>query len=316
MDGTIWVESHLGSGSSFQFTVHFLSGNEELNAQELESESVSGQTLLRPIDILLADDVEINRVLVQAIMEPYGHRITCAEDGIKAVELFQTNHFELVLMDVQMPEMDGLQATRAIRDFELSMNRTTPTPIIAMTAFAGSEDRKTCLDAGMNDYLSKPLKADHLLQLVNSYSERSKDCTEAPAASISEAATQDQLSIDTVHNAPVFAQSELVERLGGRTEMIPRLVDLFFKGIGPRMDELVAALDEEDAPAVKRITHAIKGTAGNISAHRIKITAEIMEKAAAAGDVAQASQHLADLQQEFQSFSSTVTNLGITTEPH
>jgi len=302
MDGTIWVESRLGVGSCFHFTAHFLSGDEELLPTDKDASLASSQLRQAPLAILVADDVEINRALVQAVLEPHGHQITFAEDGRSALEHYESKRFDIVLMDVQMPEMDGLQATRSIREYERATGRSAAVPIVAMTAFAGNEDRQLCLDAGMDDYLTKPIKPAQLLQLLNKFCHRSIGSVEATGDT---QAAPDERDVSVA----VFAQDELLERLGGRSEMIPRFVGLFCKGVLPQLEGLVTALAAEDADGVRRHAHAIKGSAGNIAALRMHQTAAMMEKAAKEGDLTEAAQQLASLQLEYREFVEAVAPL-------
>lgn len=313
MDGQIRVESQVGVGSCFLFTARFLLGSEELLTANLESSLVSSQSRQAPLDILLADDVEINRALVQGILEPHGHRITCAEDGVKALEAYKSGPFDIVLMDVQMPEIDGLQVTRAIREYERISGSKAHMPIIAMTAFAGNENYQICLDAGMDDYLSKPISHSKLLQILNKFCPHHNESEELTAGDISEAAPP-----ETLPNEPelkAFAQNELLERLGGRAEMIPRFVGLFCTGFLSEMNELIAALTANNADSVRRHAHAIKGSSANIAAMRLNRLAGLLEKAAKAGDLSEAAQQLAQIQKEYRGFCETVTALGITVEP-
>lgn len=310
MHGQIWVESRLGVGSCFHFTARFLLGSDDSLSNDTGAPPDSERLQQAPLAILLADDVEINRALVQAILEPYGHQITSAENGRKALEAYAANHFDIILMDVQMPEMDGLQATRAIRNFEQSMGHT-PVPIVAMTAFAGSEDRQVCLDAGMNYYLTKPLKPAQLLKLLNQYS---------PTKEPLEASTGDTSAV-SLTNEPdsslvVFDIDELVTRLGGRSEMIPRFVGLFFKGVVPEMEGLIASLATGDTDGTRRHAHAIKGAAGNIAALRMHQTAARIENLAKNGELTEAHLRLKSLQSDYRSFIEAVEALGYTTEVH
>ncbi len=303
MDGKIWVESQLGVGSCFHFTATLFLGNEEMLSPDKEAATTSNQLRQAPLDILVADDVEINRALVQAILEPQGHRITFAENGRQALEANESKQFDLVLMDIQMPEMDGLQATRAIREYERAICRSKPVPIIAMTAFAGNEDRQICLDAGMDDYLTKPIKATQLFQLLNKICDRPLESVEeAPPLANHAATPPDGLDV----TMEVFGKNELLERLGGRAEMIPRFVELFCKGVLPQLEGLVTALAAEDADGVRRHAHAIKGSAGNIAAQRMHHTAAMIEKAAKEGNLTEAPQQLARLQMEYREFTEAV----------
>jgi len=314
MDGTIWVESRLGVGSCFYFTARFLFGNEELLPIDNDAALVSSQLRQAPLTILLADDVEINRALVQAILEPHGHQITFAENGRSALEAYTSKRFDVVLMDIQMPEMDGLQATRAIREYERDMGRSAAVPIVAMTAFAGNEDRQVCLDAGMDDYLTKPIRPAQLLQLLNKFAAHPVASDEAPRGGVPAAPAPEVSPGEADGKVAVFAQGELLERLGGRPEMIPRFIGLFCKGVLPQLEGLVTALAAEDADGVRRHAHAIKGSAGNIAALRMHETAAMIEKAAKEGDLTETARHIAVLQVEYREFTEAVDALGFVAE--
>ncbi len=134
-----------------------------------ESTPASGQTPLpyRPLHILLAEDNVVNQRLVLRLLERAGHRVSVAGSGRAALDLVKENHFDLVLMDVQMPEMDGLEATSAIRAREEGTD--TRLPIVALTAHAMKGDRERCLAAGMDDYLSKPVRADQLSGVIANF---------------------------------------------------------------------------------------------------------------------------------------------------
>ncbi|MEI6208254.1 MAG: ATP-binding protein [Desulfuromonadales bacterium] len=310
MAGEIWVESRLGVGSCFHFTVGFLVGNEALLVSDRDAALTASQLRQVPLDILLADDVEINRALVQAILEPHGHRIISVEDGQKALKAYESERFDLVLMDVQMPEMDGLQATRAIREYDRTMGRSALVPIVAMTALAGNEDRQTCLSAGMDDYLTKPIKPAQLLQLLNKFCNRPIESDEAANGGTPQESPLKESLNEHDASVAVFAQSELMERLGGRSEMIPRFVGLFCKGVTPHLEGLASALAAADADGVRQHAHAIKGSAGSITARRMHETAAMIEKVAKSGDLAEATQLLSMLQQEYREFTEVVAALG------
>lgn len=302
MDGNIWVESKLGIGSCFHFTARFQTGEEELLPIDKNATPASGQLRQSSLEVLVVDDVEINRAILQAILEPYGYRVTCAENGRKALEAFQSTRFDIVLLDVQMPEMDGLQATRAIREYEQAMGRSARVPIVAMTAIAGTEDRQLCLDAGMDDYLTKPLKTDQLMQLLNKYCFNQVEPSESTSGETHAASSPEASLNERDKTTPVFARNELLERLGGRPETIPRFVGLFCKGVPPQMEGLETSLAADDADGVRRHAHAIKGSAANISALRMHQVAAMIEKAAKEGDLADAPQRLAMLKEEYRMF--------------
>jgi two-component system, sensor histidine kinase and response regulator len=157
MNGRIWVESELGHGSTFHFTASFPISSDVPSPAHVPAEQHD-----RPLDILLAEDNPVNQRLAVRLLERRGHRVTIAGNGRAAVELATTFPFDVVLMDVQMPIMDGLEATRHIRAHSASI------PILAMTAHAMDGDRERCMAAGMNAYTSKPIHADELFAAIHS----------------------------------------------------------------------------------------------------------------------------------------------------
>jgi PAS domain S-box-containing protein len=163
MGGAIWVESAAGMGSIFHFTALFAPGSTGKSRKAKELSEAPSPAL--PLAILLVEDNEVNRKLALHLLSKRGHKVKVAHNGQKAVEMLSRENFDLVLMDVHMPEMDGYAATRLIRDpSSLVLNHTIP--IIAMTANAMKGDREICLEAGMNDYVSKPLDRREFLRTV------------------------------------------------------------------------------------------------------------------------------------------------------
>ena len=178
MGGRLWVESALGKGSTFAFEV-FLKRDTDAEAgglQNYESDDPDSGLIgnFEGCSILLAEDVEINREIVLYLLEPTGISIDCAENGFQAVELFQASpeKYDLIFMDMQMPEMDGCEATRRIRS--LSFPTAGTIPIIAMTANAFREDAEKCFEAGMNAHLSKPLDLAAVFSVLRKYVKRSE----------------------------------------------------------------------------------------------------------------------------------------------
>jgi signal transduction histidine kinase/CheY-like chemotaxis protein len=174
MGGRIWVKSELGGGSTFSFTIQAGRANESAQKENLiackcEDGEDCGESVLSGKRLLLAEDVDINREIVIALLEPFGMTFVCAENGAIAVERFaaDTDGFDLVLMDVQMPEMDGYEATRRIR--ALAHPKAKTVPIVAMTANVFNEDIEKCLEAGMNDHLAKPIDLNAVLVVLNKY---------------------------------------------------------------------------------------------------------------------------------------------------
>lgn len=137
----------------------------ETHKQPLKLSSISA-TFDRPLNILLVEDNLLNQKFAMATLSRENHHVDLAENGSKAVELFKLNHYDLILMDIQMPVMDGIQATLTIRQMEKELGISNPIRIIAVTAFALEKDREKCLAAGMDDFLAKPFKPQELIALI------------------------------------------------------------------------------------------------------------------------------------------------------
>jgi PAS domain S-box-containing protein len=174
MGGKIWVDSKPGKGSTFTFTAQVLYGAEEIidehNGEEKQEEEIQVDTtgLFAKYRILLVDDMEINREIVMALLEPTQLQIDCASNGSEAVWMFgrEPHRYNLIFMDIQMPEMNGFEATRHIRAMDIPQAKTIP--IVAMTANVFKEDIEKCLEAGMDDHIGKPVDIEEILGKLKS----------------------------------------------------------------------------------------------------------------------------------------------------
>jgi CheY-like chemotaxis protein len=173
MGGVLNVKSELGIGSAFSFSIPLKREAEWKSAQSMDGNGrgsvvrpkLADMPLVDPLHVLLAEDVPANQMLVCRALSRRGHKVEVARNGQEAIELATTQRFDVILMDVQMPGIDGLQATATLRGHDL----TAGVPIIALTAHAMAGDRQRCLDAGMDGYLAKPLDLAQLVQTVESY---------------------------------------------------------------------------------------------------------------------------------------------------
>ena len=162
MSGTISVQSVPGEGSTFEFTAKF--GRASQQPASAADETLQAADSIAPLEILLAEDQMFNRKVAVRLLENLGHKVGVAKIGLETLKIFEREPFDLILMDVQMPKMNGLQATRKIREKE--QKNGLHTLIVALTALAMIEDKEQSLSAGMDDYLSKPFRQGELSRII------------------------------------------------------------------------------------------------------------------------------------------------------
>jgi two-component system sensor histidine kinase/response regulator len=202
----------------------------------------------RPLRILLAEDHPVNQRLATRILEKWGHEIVVAANGIRAIEEFQRTTFDLILMDVQMPDMGGLEATQRIREFEKS--RGTHIPIVAMTAHAIKGDREQCLEAGMDDYVSKPIDPKALFEAIEAISAK-----QAAASS-----SRSQKSASTLD------RQGLLNRVNGDHELLREIATLFAEDTPVMLAQIKQAIRSRNAAEIERSGHRLKGALKNLGA--------------------------------------------------
>ena len=223
----------------------------------------------RPLRVLVAEDNVVNQRVARGLLTKRGHQVTIVANGREAVEAVENGTFDLVLMDVQMPEMDGCEATTAIRTMEAGTGRHVR--IVAMTAHAMSGDRDRCFAAGMDGYLSKPIVPAMLRTVVEGDPDSMPPGTarETPAA-------QSSLPIDG---------EQFIHRLGGDEKLLLDVVQLFLQDCPRRLAEIKAAVDSRDAERIRLGAHALKGASANLSAAGLFTAASVLERIGAEGRV-------------------------------
>jgi len=246
------------------------------------------------LQILATDDVPVNQELIRAILEKRGHRVTLASNGREAIEAWRSGGFDLLLMDIQMPEMDGLTATRLIREEEAS--RGCHVPIIAMTAYAMPGDRERFLQAGMDDYVAKPINPEELMTVIERNSSKG-------AAAVPSAPALDNTEAQPVEEEqPIFDRAALVFRLGGAESLLPRFLGLFYESAGESLKGLQQSLKTGDWVACQRYAHTIKGASANVGAMQLWDAALELEQAARNQDEAGVRQGVGAIDACFAAF--------------
>jgi PAS domain S-box-containing protein len=230
--------------------------------------------------ILLAEDNITNQQVALGILKKLGMRADAVANGAEAIHSLETIPYDLVLMDMQMPEMDGIEATRRIRD-PLSDVRQHDIPIIAMTANALAGDRERCLDAGMNDYVTKPVSPIALAEALERWLPDANATAPAPSPAPEPTAPASPEPAE----APVFDTAGFMSRLMG-DEMLGRMVmGEFLEDIPKQIDALQTYLAASDIAAAHRQAHSIKGASANVGGEALRAVAFDAEKAGQAGDL-------------------------------
>jgi two-component system sensor histidine kinase/response regulator len=225
--------------------------------------------------ILLAEDNRVNQTVAVRMLSKLGHTVTIANTGIEVLAQLETGTFDLVLMDVQMPGMDGFTATRAIRRF--TVEKSARVPIIAMTAHAMRGDRERCLEAGMNGYIAKPIKAAELRAVIDDALPRRQVEREKPGAEANGSNVP----------APEFAldRALLLSRLGGDEALAQEVIGIFISEAPGSLQKMQAALSEANAREIERIAHGLKGELGYLGMAEVSRTAGDLERAGHNGDL-------------------------------
>ncbi|MDQ2101077.1 response regulator [Azospirillum isscasi] len=260
----------------FDGIMRVLGADDELpDTTPVQSAPTADLSHLRGARILLAEDNDLNQQVACELLGDAGLVVEVAENGAIAVEMVQAAHYDLVLMDMQMPVMDGIAATLEIRRLGLA-----GLPIVAMTANAMQTDRDRCLEAGMNDYLAKPIDPDALWATLLAWVKpRAGLGAEAPAFLPTAAAATAEDAGDLPSGVPGLDIAAGLSRVLGKKRLYLDLLRKFTAGQRGVAAVIRAALDEGDLAAAERHAHTLKGTAGNIGAHPVQDAAEHLEAA-------------------------------------
>ncbi len=269
------------------------------------------QEARRKMHILLAEDNLVNQRLATELLLRRGHSVTVAGNGKEVLNLLKKEAFDLILMDVQMPEMDGLTATREIREMESGKKGIPPSsinrdvsrmPIIAMTAHALEGDRKRCLEAGMDDYVSKPIDQGVFYRVIDKYAPKGKErgkAADVPAEGDSSA--NDDVSED------VFDMSKAMETVGGDRAFFSEIANMFLESIPGYLDQIRAAISSGDGGLLERAAHGLKGSVANFGAQRSVDAAYVLEKLGKEGPMEEAGPALSLLESELDLLSTRMT---------
>ncbi len=300
MEGEIGVESAVGVGTSFWFTVwlRYPENQEQALAEYLKArETVVGCTYHFRCRILVAEDNATNQIVVRGMLEHLGCTVDIAANGREAVGMARGNSYDLILMDCQMPEMDGYTATAEIRRFEREQGRVA-TPIIALTAHVMSGDREHCLQAGMDDYLGKPLQQEQLQEMLYKWlpDKAYTVCEDEENAGGDSTAGETDKKIASLDLA-VFDQYRRMQE-PGQPDMVIRVVQSFLDAGQTLKKNMRDALRNGDSTALWQAAHTLKSSSGSVGAHGLARLCQQLEAAGRNGDLDACHGLLKEVEQE------------------
>ncbi|MDX1944153.1 MAG: ATP-binding protein [Pirellulaceae bacterium] len=283
MGGKIWAESELGKGSTFKFQVEMQYAPDSPAGRAPAKPAAAAKPIgLQGLSILLAEDNAVNQKLAVLLLEKRKHKVTVVDDGRQAVTRALAEKFDVVLMDVQMPVLDGFAAVDEIRRHEAAHGGHVP--IVAMTAHAMKGDRERCLAAGMDGYVSKPIIPQELYatidQVVSARNSEPSGLTRkaGPADAIASL-----VATATGTTAGIDWEAALVHT-GGDRDLLQTMIDVFLSESPKMLDEARQALAAGDAPRLRRAGHSLKGSCGYFAAQDAYEAAHQVELLGQAGD--------------------------------
>jgi CheY-like chemotaxis protein/HPt (histidine-containing phosphotransfer) domain-containing protein len=244
------------------------------------------------LQLLVVEDNKVNQEVALGILENLGYRADVVADGHSALRTLAQKHYDLVLMDCQLPDMDGYEATRRIRRPDSAV-RNHEVPIIATTAHALAGDREKCLDAGMTDYISKPLRPEALEQAIEQW-------TGGMPAPMDDAPVPPPGSTSSA-GLTAFDREDFVERLMANEDLAQRIIHGFLEDMPRQLTLLAQAVNNSDANAVRLVAHSIKGAAANVCGLEMREIAQKLEQTGSANDLEGAAAALPELSASFES---------------
>ena len=326
MDGEIGIESNLGQGSKFWFTATFKMNiekdslrdktNSDCNTTDnrnryryIANEICKQQTEKLKKNILLVEDYITNQQVALRHLHNSGYSVDLAENGDKAVQAFGQNKYDLILMDIQMPIIDGYEATKIIRNIEAESIEESKThlictkqriPIIAMTAHASEDDRQNCLRVGMDDYIAKPLRKKQLLKLVNQWINNEPELIQNDHSSTAEDGG--------LTRCKPMNFEEAIEEFDGDEEYFVSVMNEFFEILEGQIEKIENAISDRDSEVIWKEAHSIKGGALNLTAFNLSQIASGLETKGKSEKFNQCATTLINLKHEFDYLKSYATD--------
>ena len=318
LGGQLTLTSEVGKGSVFSLTIP--AGVDVTKQPFLDRQNIAGHINAENNKakqakfsghILVAEDARTNQVLIKSLLKRLGLQVTIAEDGNEAVQKALAKQFDLIFMDIEMPNMNGYEATKTLRKEGLK------TPIIALTAYAMKGDDEKCFAAGCDDYISKPIEHQTLMQILSKYlSAKSEDMSRRIDSVKSEVDQLNQLCSDTASSdtAPTEPADEqygefpvdfaTINKIYDDKDILKEIVKVFLEEAPQTIELLAEAIEAEDSQNVKVHAHKLKGLARHVAARKISDMLYHLETKGRKGEIEGAGALFADIQKEFKKLKS------------
>jgi len=307
MEGQMWVDSQVGIGSTFHFTAQFTIdrtatatpfSNIPVDAARMPGDALKVGSPERALRVLVVDDDSVSLEVAVRILSSRGHAVTAAVNGKQALEFWQSDplEFDVLITDISMPEMSGLELTCAIRQVEqFEHNASLRLPIIAMSANAMRGDAERCLSVGMDGYLTKPIRRDEFVRVIEQCRRQENAVPVAATPSVASPSTCDVSALLAAYNHD--------------RAFVAKLADVFFQVYCDELPRLRAGVAEQDYQDVARRAHRLKGSVAHLFGHAFRSTAETIEKKARTGNMADLSALLSELEAEFPRLQSALQSV-------
>ncbi len=288
----------------FNAIIETLNANPVVEQNKAHQVTTNETKFSRPLRLLLVEDNPVNQMFAVAILEKKGHNVRIAINGQEALDILEKEQFDAVLMDIQMPVLDGLEATRRIRIREKESGKHIP--IIAMTAHAMQRDKEECFEVGMDHYISKPIRTEHLFEMLDGIAPSVEVSAEPQPASVGAAPMLrfDQptpaatpVATSLVEDKLIFDRAEALEQCLGSVEMLTQLARVFSQNADQMMAAINDAITAHDAKALHRSAHTFKGAVGNLAAKKGYDAALRLEQMGRNNDMTGAQEAFEQLQQ-------------------
>lgn len=286
MNGRIWVESTEGKGSTFEFTITLTKADLEKDFTVLEPGVNISKTadLIKPLAILVVEDNDINQQIITEFLKKDGHFVTVVDSGSDAIDYFQDNNVDLVLMDLGLPDMSGIDATKIMRKKELEKEKHIP--IIALTASTERKEKERCFIAGMDDFITKPIRSLDLLNCVRKYAGK--------PISVIEPEKDDH----RIPHTALLNEKAIWDRLSGNRKLLTNLVQTFLETSPDLFSKIEISLNERNYKRIEYYAHSLKGAVAYFSEKEVYQTCLKLEKAALKKDFSACQKLLKQLQLE------------------